>query len=194
MTPVEGRPLEDNELVTRAKRGDVDAYEELVRRHQDAAFRTAYFVAGRTGDAEDAAQEAFVKAYRGLGRFRAGASFRPWLLAIVANEARNRLRSASRRETLALRLSESRSDGDAAPSPERTALAREDQEALVAAMGSLNESDRLVIAYRYFLDLSEKEMAEALRCRQGTVKSRLSRALVRLKKEIEATGMSGVAE
>ena len=194
MTPVEGRPLEDNELVTRAKRGDVDAYEELVRRHQDAAFRTAYFVAGRTGDAEDAAQEAFVKAYRGLAGFRPGASFRPWLLAIVANEARNRLRSASRRETLALRLSESRSDGDAAPSPERTTLAREDQEALVTAMSALNESDRLVIAYRYFLDLSEKEMAEALRCRQGTVKSRLSRAMARLRREIEATGLSGVSE
>ena len=116
MTPVEGRPLEDDELVTRARRGDVDAYEELVRRHQDAAFRTAYLVAGRSGDAEDAAQEAFVKAYRGLAGFRPGAAFRPWLLAIVANEARNRLRSASRRETLALRAMR--------PHPPRVRLSR----------------------------------------------------------------------
>ncbi len=63
---MQGRSLEESELVEKAKRGDVDAYERLVERHQDAAFRTAYFVAGRSGDAEDAAQEAFVKAYLGL--------------------------------------------------------------------------------------------------------------------------------
>lgn len=185
---MEGRPLEDDELIARAKRGDVKAYEELVRRHQDAAFRTAYFVAASTGDAEDAAQEAFVKAYRALPRFRPGAAFRPWLLAIVANEARNRLRSASRRETLVVRLSESRSEGDAAPSPERAALARADQEALAAALGRLPENDRLVIGLRFFLELSEKEMAEAMRCRPGTVKSRLSRALARLREVLETNG------
>lgn len=189
MTPVQGRSLEDYELVEKARRGDVDAYEQLVERHQDAAFRTAYFVAGRSGEAEDAAQEALVKAFRGLDRFRPGAQFRPWLLAIVANEAKNRLRSASRRETLALRLSGSRSEGDAAPSPERAALARADQEILLRALGALSENDRLVIGYRYFLDLSEKEMAQALRCRPGTVKSRLSRAMKRLRIELEAAGV-----
>jgi RNA polymerase sigma-70 factor (ECF subfamily) len=168
MTPVEGRPLEDQELVERAKRGDVDAYEQLVERHQQAAFRTAYFVAAHADDAEDAAQEAFVKAYRALGQFRSGASFKPWLLAIVANEARNRLRSASRRDSLALRMAESRSggwgdtQGDAVPSPERAALAHEDRETLLAALNALSEDDRLVIGYRYFLEMSEKEMAEAM--------------------------------
>ena len=190
MTPVEGRPLEDQELVERAKCGDVDAYEQLVERHQQAAFRTAYFVAAHADDAEDAAQEAFVKAYRALGQFRSGASFRPWLLAIVANEARNRLRSASRRDSLALRMAESRSQGDAAPSPERAALAREDQETLLAAMSKLSDDDRLVIGYRYFLELSEKEMAEAMRCRQGTVKSKLSRAMGRLRKLLDAAGVT----
>ena len=188
MTPVEGRPLEDQELVERAKRGDVDAYTQLVERHQEAAFRTAYFVAARADDAEDAAQEAFVKAYRALGQFRSGASFRPWLLAIVANEARNRLRSASRRDSLALRMAESRSQGDAVPSPERAALAREAQETLLAALSELSEDDRLVIGYRYFLELSEKEMAQAMRCRPGTVKSKLSRAMGRLRKQLEAAG------
>ena len=187
MTPVQGRSLGDDELVEKARRGDLDAYEVLVERHQDSAFRTAYFIAGRTGEAEDAAQEALVKAFRGLKSFRPGASFRPWLLAIVANEARTRHRSAARRETLALRLSESRSEGDAAPSPERAALARADQDVLLQALGQLSEADRLVIGYRFFLDLSEKEMAQALSCRQGTVKSRLSRALKRLRAELEAS-------
>jgi RNA polymerase sigma factor (sigma-70 family) len=186
MTSVKGRSLEDAELVEKAKRGDVDAYELLVERHQDAAFRTAYFVAGRSGEAEDAAQEALVKAYRGLKSFRSGSPFRPWLLAIVANEAKSRLRSASRRESLVLRLGESRSEGDAAPSPERAALAREEKDDLLRALGTLPENDRLVIGYRFFLDLSEKETALAMRCRQGTVKSRLSRAMNRLRHEMES--------
>src|SRR3990172_12156180 len=91
-------------VVERRKRVDVHAYEQIVRAHQGIAFRTAYLVAGDATDAEDATQEAFVKAYRALGRFRSGAPFRPWLLEIVANEARNRRRSAGRRARLALRL------------------------------------------------------------------------------------------
>ena len=87
----------------RARRGDEDAYEELVRAHQGIAFRTAYLLAGNAADAEEAAQDGFVKAYRALGRFRAGSPFRPWLLQIVANEARNRRRSSGRRAALALR-------------------------------------------------------------------------------------------
>ncbi|HET9289076.1 MAG TPA: sigma-70 family RNA polymerase sigma factor, partial [Gaiella sp.] len=91
------RPLDETTLVMRAKRGDVDAYEELVRMHQELAFRVALVAAGDRGDAEEAVQDGFVKAHRALGRFREGSPFRPWLLRIVANEARNRRRSAGRR-------------------------------------------------------------------------------------------------
>src|SRR3954468_5508641 len=98
---VEGRPPDDEELISRAKRGDVDAYGQLVLRYQGVAVRTAYVVAGSRGDAEDAAREGFVKASRALGRFRGEAPFKPWLLRIVANEARNRRRSAGRRQSLA---------------------------------------------------------------------------------------------
>jgi RNA polymerase sigma-70 factor (ECF subfamily) len=175
-----GRPLEEADLVDRARRGDVGAYEELVRRYQDLAVRTAYVIAGGA-DAHDAAQEAFVKAYHALGRFRAGASFRPWLLRIVANEAINRRRAARRQVNLALRAAESRPGGDAAPSPEGAALEREQREELVKAMGALRPDDRLVIAYRFWFDLSEQEMAEALGVAPGTVKSRLSRAIGRLR-------------
>jgi RNA polymerase sigma factor (sigma-70 family) len=183
---VEGRPLEDQQLVERAGKGDTRAYEELVHRYQGVAHRVAQVVLGDEAEAQDAAQEAFVKAYYALGRFRPGASFRPWLLTIVANEARNRRRSVGRRSGLALRLAEDRSTEDAAPSPEAAVLGRERREALVAALNGLRFEDRLVIAYRYFEQLTEAEMAVALGCRPGTVKSRLARALTRLRAALEA--------
>jgi len=177
---VEGRPLEDAELIERARRGEGMAYEELVRRYQDVAVRAAHVIAP-DGDAEDAAQEAFVKAYRALARFRTGSPFRPWLLRIVTNEARNRRRSAGRRTGLALRAAEDRPLGDAAPSPESAVLASERRAALVAALNRLRDDDREVIGARYFLDLSEAETADTLGIPRGTVKSRLSRALGRLR-------------
>jgi len=156
------------------------AYEELVRGHQDLAVRTAHLIAP-DGDAEDAAQEAFVKAWAALPRFRVGSPFRPWLLRIVANEARNRRRSAVRRTGLALRVAEDRPSGGAAPSPESAVLATERQATLLAALARLRDEDREIIAARYLLDLSEAEAAETLRLPRGTVKSRLSRALGRLR-------------
>ena len=162
------------------------AYEELVRRHQAVAIRTAHLFAP-DGDAEDAVQEAFVKAHAALGRFRAGSPFRPWLLRIVANEARNRRRSAGRRAGLALRSVEDRRPGDAAPSPESAVLADEQRAWLLGAVNRLRDDDREVIAARFFLDLSEAETAEILGIPRGTVKSRLSRALGRLRDGLGAT-------
>ena len=169
---VEGRPLEESELIERAQRGDLVAYGDLVRAYQDVAVRTAYLACGDAAEAEDAVQEALIKAHRALGRFRAGAPFRPWLLQIVANEARNRRRSAGRRVGLALRVAEDRPSDAAAPSPEAAVLAGETRAALLGAMDRLSEDDRLVLAYRYFLDLSEAETATALGIPRGTVKSR----------------------
>jgi RNA polymerase sigma factor (sigma-70 family) len=183
---VEGRPLdrsEDDELIERAKHGDVRSYEQLVERYQGIAVRTAYLVTRASQDAEDAAQEAFVKAYYALPRFRDGAPFRPWLLRIVTNEASNRVRSARRRERLALRVAErDRPSGDAAPSPEAAALELERDRVLLDAVARLPRRDQQVIGYRYFLDLSEAEMAQALGVRPGTIKSRLSRAMGRLRR------------
>jgi RNA polymerase sigma factor (sigma-70 family) len=190
----EGRPLEDSELVERAQHGDVKAYEELVRRHQELAVRTAYLVAGTGADADEVAQEAFVKAYYALPRFRPGAPFRPWLLRIVANEARNRRKASRRREGVALRLRASLPTDQAAPSPEEEILASERRAALLDALNGLREEDRLAVAYRYFLGLSEEEMATALGCARGTVKSRLSRSLGRLRGALTAAagGEGGV--
>ena len=183
---MEGRPLDERELVTGAQRGDVRAYEELLRLYSQIAYRTAYLVLGSAEDAEDACQEAFLKAHGALGRFRSGTPFRPWLLQIVANEARNRRRAAGRRLRLLTRATADARLGDAAPSPESVALAAEDRRQLLEAVNELGEDDRLVIGCRYFLDLSGEETAAALGCAEGTVKSRLSRALGRLRGRMAA--------
>ena len=172
-------------LIARAQRGDAAAYEEIVLRYQQVAFRTACLITGSPADAEDAAQEGFVKAYRALDRFRLGAQIRPWLLRIVANEARNRVRSAGRRHQLELRLTEGFRPGDAAPSPEAVAVAADERRRLLVQVNALGEEDRQVIACRYFLQLSGEETASALGIAEGTVKSRLSRALARLRTHVE---------
>jgi RNA polymerase sigma factor (sigma-70 family) len=181
MAEVEGRPLNDTELIEAARHGEVSAYEELVRRYEDLAFRTAFLVVRDADEARDAAQDAFLRAHRALATFRAGAEFRPWLLRIVANAARNRRRSAARRADLALRVAREPASGDAAPSPEAALLSMERRETLLAAINSLPEDDRLVIGLRWFVELGESEMASALGRPRGTVKSRLSRAMVRLR-------------
>jgi RNA polymerase sigma factor (sigma-70 family) len=183
---VEGRPLDDQALVERARTGDVNAYEALVQQYQQLAFRVAYQVTGDAADAEDAAQEAFVNAYYALGRFRPGAPFKPWLCRIVANEARNRRVSAHRRTALAERAHRAQASGEAAPSPEAAAEAGEFRATLVDTLARLRDDDRLILSYRLFFDFSEADMAEVLKVPKGTVKSRLSRALTRLRAALPA--------
>ena len=181
-----GRPPEtmDGELVERARRGDAGAYDEIVQRYTEVAFRTAYLVTGSAADAEDAVQDAFVKAHLALGRFRAGASFRPWLLRIVGNEARNRRRATGRRATLEVRAARLEAAG-AAADPERAAEAAADRRALLAALQALPDEQRLVVTCRYLLELSSEETSAALAIPEGTVKSRLARALGRLRDLLE---------
>ena len=155
-----------------------------MRAHQGVAFRTAYLILRDAVEAEDALQEAFVKAYRALARFKPGSPFRPWILTIVANEARNRRKAASRRAGLFLRAAEEARRGDGLPTPEAAVVASERRAELLEALEGLREEDRAVIGYRYFLDLSEAETAAILGCARGTVKSRLSRALGRLREAI----------
>ncbi len=182
------RPPEERATVEAARRGDADACARLVRDHQEIAFRTAYLITRNAADAEEASQDAFVKALRALGRFRRNAAFRPWLLAIVANEARNRRRSSARREALTLRAAREAPSGGAAPSPEGALLARSDRERLLGAVDGLPSDQRVVIACRYLLDLSEAETAAVVGVRPGTVKSRVFRGLEALRAELELSG------
>ena len=181
---MERRPPDDEQLlVARARAGDVTAYGELVRRHQAAACRLAALVGGGPTDAEDVAQEAFVKAFVALARFRVGSPFRPWVLAIVANEARNRRRATGRRQHHELR-SALLPPVEAAASPEAATVAGEDRAALLAAVQALPVRQRDVVACRYLLELSEADTATVLGVSAGTVKSHLSRGLARLRAEL----------
>ncbi len=190
---MEGRPLDDAELIEHARGGDIRAFEELVARLQPAAVSLAHVMCG-ADDAADVAQEAFVKAWKALARFRRDATFRPWLLSIVANEARNTRRAAGRRARLALRASVSRPSVGAAPSTEEAALGEERRQLVLAAVATLPDAQRDVVSCRYFAGLSEAETATVLGCRRGTVKSRLSRALAGLRAHLDATGASAFDE
>jgi RNA polymerase sigma factor (sigma-70 family) len=181
---VEDRPLDEAALIARAKGGDPRAFETIVQRHQAIAFRTAWLITRSSADAEDAAQVAFLKAFRALERFREGSPLRPWLLTIVANEARDRRAQVARVERLTVRGAEERRPDDAVPSPEAALLDSERRAELMTALERLRETDRLVISCRYLLELSERETAAVLGWRRGTVKSRLSRALERLRMQL----------
>ncbi|WP_232661489.1 RNA polymerase sigma factor [Pseudonocardia sp. TRM90224] len=175
----------DGELVRQALDGDLHAYEQLVRPHLPAAHRTAVLLAGR-GDAEDVVQEALVKAYRALARFRperdgVPREFRPWLLRIVANEARNASRSARRRAGLWARAQAVTLDV-VVPAAEHDAERTAARQALLLAVQGLAERYRVVVTCRYLLEMSEAETAEVLGLSPGTVKSRLSRGLAQLRK------------
>jgi RNA polymerase sigma factor (sigma-70 family) len=173
----------DSELVTRAQRGDRDAFGMLVRRHEGLAVRIATVVCGSAG-AEDAAQDAFVRAYRSLDRFDPDRPFRPWLARIVTNTAKNHVRSEQRHVQLAVRSTCETSTPDAGPA---AAIATENHARLALALERLSEADRLILACRWFEDMNEHEIAVVLGVRRGTVKSRLSRAMARLRDDFTST-------
>lgn len=163
----------DAELVIAARQGDIDAFTALVGRYREPALRMAYGIAGN--EAEDAVQDAFVKAFRKLESFRDDAAFRPWLFTIVANEARNRRRSWTRRKQLDLQVREQPKSIDHDLS--EVAARNEQRQHLLDAVARLPDRYREVVALRYFAGLSESETAAALGCPPGTAKSRLSRGL-----------------
>jgi RNA polymerase sigma factor (sigma-70 family) len=184
--------LNEADLIAAAQQGEVGAFEALVFRYQDLAVRVAYLITGDASTAEDVAQEGFMKAYHALPRFRRAAPLRPWLLRIMANEAKNQQRATTRREKLMLKVAAAGIDSADSPTPEESALASERRMTLLSALDALRAEDRLVIAGRYFLALSEAEMAVLLGCPKGTVKSRLARAMDRLRRDLERDGTAAL--
>ncbi|HEU0073651.1 MAG TPA: sigma-70 family RNA polymerase sigma factor [Dehalococcoidia bacterium] len=176
---------DERDVALQAQRGDMEAFEALVRAYEEAAFRAAYLIVRNEAEAQDVAQEAFVRAYRSLGRFDPEKPFRPWLLRIVTNLALNSIRGARRRDDAGKRLERAVDVHASMPSPEAAALAGEQSQRLWQALGELDEQDQAVLYLRYFLDVSEQEAAAAIRRPAGTVKSRLHRALGRLRVLIE---------
>lgn len=183
---MEGRPLDEQELISRSKNGDVQAFAELVRIYQATALRVAYLVTRDASEAEDVTQESLVRAYGALGRFRTGSPFRPWLLRIVRNQALNRVRSSKRRHQLSRRVASLPVSGDAAPSPEAQAIGADEARQLLQALHELPDRYRVVIEHRYLLDLTERETSKILGIPLGTVKSRNTRGLAKLRDLIES--------
>lgn len=179
-------PFDDKSLIDRARRGDLAAYDALVRVYETQAFRAAYLITRDEHEAADAAQDAFVRAFRALGSFRPGEPFRPWLLRIVTNQALNRIQSSKRRENMHERFTQAMSQpNDDTASAEKNLETREQNEQLMRAVRRLKPDEQTLITLRYFLELPEVEVAQTLKIPQGTVKSRLHRTLAKLREIIQ---------
>src|SRR5262245_44612895 len=172
----------ESEFVVRARAGDHDAYARLVRPYERIAFRVAVAITGRGADAEEAMQNGFVKAYRSLHRFRAGAAFKPWLLRIVVNEAHNVNRSERRHRALGSRAAERREP--AAVATDETVIAREEVELVLGGLARLSDGDRLVLALRYFAELPDAEAAAFVGVTTEAYRVRLVRARKRLQAQV----------
>jgi len=170
--------LDEATLIQRAKNGDMAAWEPLVLTHQQPVFRYAYLLLGDPDDAEDIAQETFLRAWRYLVRFDSTLPLRPWLLSITSNLASNRRRSAGRYLSALMRAFR---DETPPATLEEKSTKRMQADRLREAVQTLNIADQQIVYLRYFLDLSVAETAEALNIAQGTVKSRMSRALDKLR-------------
>ena len=181
------------ELVRRAQSGDLAAFNTLVIQHQDAAYSLARRFLGTREAAEDATQEAFIRAYRRIESFR-GERFRSWLFSIVANAARDELRRRKRRPQLSLDEARDNPDRpsldppDPGPSPEAEAVRGDLRAALEGALLELPEDWREVVILSDVQGLTYEEIAETLSLPLGTVKSRLSRARGRLRDILRQSG------
>lgn len=173
--------MDESTLIRLAANGDAAAWEPLVLAHQQAVFRLAYLLLGDADDAEDIAQETFLRAWKALKRFDSSRPLRPWLLSIAANLSRNRRRSVGRYVAALTRAF--RDEPKAMPLEEKSAQHTEAND-LWRAVQNLEARDQQIVYLRYFLDLSIAETAEVLQIAEGTVKSRLSRALEKLRKII----------
>lgn len=178
--------MTDQELVRLAKEGDGAAWETLVGREQQAVFRHAYLLTGDADEAQDVAQETFVRAYRAMDRFDPERPLRPWLLRIAANLASNRRRSVARFLNALARAARAAPEPVVAGAGAGRLAQQEEAAALWQAIRRLKRADQEVIYLRYFAELSVADTAEALGVAPGTVKSRLSRATDRLRTVVEA--------
>lgn len=180
LTTDNGQPT----LITQARQGDAGAWEILIGQHQEGVFRLAYLLLGDADEAQDVTQEVFIRAFRSLHQFDPARPLRPWLLRITTNLVYNRRRAVGRYLAALQRLVRLAPEPVLAPAADE-ALPQVDSHLLWQAVRRLNSTDQQIIYLRYFLELSVAETAEAAGIAPGTVKSRLSRALERLRQVVE---------
>jgi len=186
----------DEELVAAFQDGDASAFDELVRRWDRKIHGAIYRVVGSDEDTRDLCQEAFLKAYRGLGTFKREARFSSWLYQIAINVCRDRLRRRRGRIAVSLDDVEETRDGGlrtAAPSPLELVEARDLRHLVEEAMATLSAEEREVVILKEYQELTFPEIAETLEVPLSTVKTRLYRGLAQLRHRLERQGVRGVA-
>jgi len=178
--PQSSAPVNEDELVRGARRGDLKAYDELVKRYQERIYATLYHMTSNHEDANDLAQESFIKAFQALKSFKGGSSFYTWLYRIAVNKTINFLKQRKNRTHMSLDNLDFNAEHDpdlmaliSEQTPRRAAGLTELQEKLNEALMKLSESHRLVVVMHDVQGLSHEEIAEAVDCNVGTVRSRL---------------------
>jgi RNA polymerase sigma-70 factor (ECF subfamily) len=177
--------MKEQEAITQLKRGNIDGLEALVRQYQVRAVRTAYLITRDRALAEDIVQAAFLRIYERIGQFDGRRRFGPWFLRIVANDA---IKATVRRKRLVSLECSTEEEGislvdllvDPNPGPAEVAQAEEERQAIWTALGKLPPAQRATVVLRYYVGLSEAEIADELHCPSGTVKWRLHTARKRL--------------
>jgi len=175
---------DDDEWILLARSGRPGAFDELVKRHQATVLAVAYRYLGQRDAAKDVAQNTFVEVYRRMADYRPQGRFRAYLHRILLNQCRMAVRSRGIRRRFQDRLE--REEEDAAALPDEEILRRERQRQVERALLKLSDKLRAVVVLHFSGELSHADIAEALDIKVGTVKSRLSAALVRLREELEA--------
>ncbi|HZL42275.1 MAG TPA: sigma-70 family RNA polymerase sigma factor [Verrucomicrobiae bacterium] len=179
-TKTTSTPTEEVELVTRARRGDLGAYDELVRRYQERIYATIYHMTSNHEDANDLAQEAFIKAFQALKTFKGGSSFYTWVYRIAVNKTINFLKQRKNRTAMSLNDLDFNAEHDpdlvalvSDKTPRREASLNELQEKLNTALQKLSEPHRLVVTLHDVQGSTHEEIAKIMDCNVGTVRSRL---------------------
>lgn len=175
----------ETEWLARAQRGDDEAFGRLVETYQTPVFNLCYRMLGDAGEAEDAAQESFWRAYQSIRRYDQSRPFATWLLSIAAHYCIDQLRKR-RLSTMPLDALPEEDIPDFAPGPETSYSRREEQQRLRQVLGTLGPQDRAAIIMRYWYDFSDEEIGEALSLTVSAVKSRLHRARLELARQWQA--------
>ena len=178
-----GHEITDAELASKAKRGDIGAFEQLVERYKERAYMVALGFVGSPDDAMDLSQDAFVKAFKAMRTFRDGADFYPWFYAVLRNTCFNFLRRRKTRKESSLDAAQEYGFDvpDGAPDPSKSLETKELREIVRAEIDKLSPVHKEILMLRHFEHLSYKQMAEVLECPIGTVMSRLYAARQALK-------------
>jgi RNA polymerase sigma-70 factor (ECF subfamily) len=184
-------PEEESELVRRARKGDLQAYDDLVKRYQERIYATIYHMTSNHEDANDLAQESFIKAFQALKSFKGGSTFYTWIYRIAVNKTINFLKQRKNRTHMSLNDIDFNAEHDtdlialiSDNTPRRAAGLTELQKKLNEALLKLSESHRLVVVLHDVQGQSHEEIAEVMNCNIGTVRSRLFYARQQMQAEL----------